>query len=829
MSGDSSIDPATLDRLLSQAESLRSLAVRVGFGPDAADDAVQETLLAAVQREPAEASHGWLRVALKRRLLMGRRAESRRHAREQVAAREEADPNDPAHAAEQAELARTLRDAVDALPRRDREVLALRFFANLAPAEIAATLGETPAAVSSRLTRAVKRLRRDMTSDRSRASGRVSPALGVLPALRSFRSTLVRSAHAALPVMTPSLMKKTLSMVLVVLFLGVGALVLDRPLPERSDERIAVAEPGPELAPIDEPAAPDDPRVRVREEAAPAVKEPTSPASPAESPSTGSLEVRVVEESSGRPAQGILVTLSTATFGEPWDLPTGELTDADGVCGFDGLPPGRIGVQVARAGADGNHPYAYPTIEADRATEVEFEVDPLHPVSGRVEDEYGRPVAGAEIWIGAEMGPALHGSVAGITDDDGRFEVEYVSRGQLVAATAEGHAPSPCFLAEVLIDHGDVFVLVVTRQAGSVTGIVTNEMGEPLEDVRIALGDTPRPRADVLPNGQRPWSPLPRHVRTGADGRFVFDFVEEGPVNVRARAVDHALTVQPIEVARGLTTDVALVLRRGGAIVGRVLDAGGEPSSGARIRIEQPFAEPLAQLRARADADGTFRLENVPPGTVHVDISDRGIEGKVKASVEVVAGADTRLDVQIPAPVKLTGVLTSASNEPLEGWFVISTALDQDEGRLMSLGVLTDSGGAFDFHPEAGERFLLEAYPPGRWSGDPLATLPSVERTGEPVAMTVPDAAIPGGVLEGRVVDDLGRPVAARVEITFESVPETRLEAECEADGTFRARYAPEASFRIEVNGPGTASMEVASTSKLGADEVRQVGVIVLR
>jgi RNA polymerase sigma-70 factor (ECF subfamily) len=78
----------------------------------------------------------------------------------------EADPEDVAAAApdDGAELAlrRTaLRAAMDRLDPRERELIALRFFAGLGHAEIAAVLGISASNAGTRLHRAVDKLRRD--------------------------------------------------------------------------------------------------------------------------------------------------------------------------------------------------------------------------------------------------------------------------------------------------------------------------------------------------------------------------------------------------------------------------------------------------------------------------------------------------------------------------------------------------------------------------------------------------------------------------------------------------------------------------------------------
>jgi RNA polymerase sigma-70 factor (ECF subfamily) len=65
----------------------------------------------------------------------------------------------PEDAAVASERRRALAAAVGSLEDRDREVIALRWFAELSEAEMATALGVRPGTVKSRLSRAMERLR----------------------------------------------------------------------------------------------------------------------------------------------------------------------------------------------------------------------------------------------------------------------------------------------------------------------------------------------------------------------------------------------------------------------------------------------------------------------------------------------------------------------------------------------------------------------------------------------------------------------------------------------------------------------------------------------
>ena len=68
------------------------------------------------------------------------------------------------------EDAETLAHALDRLPERDRLVVAYRYLFEMSEAETAAALGVRPGTVKSRLSRALARLRTDLSDDVVRRS-----------------------------------------------------------------------------------------------------------------------------------------------------------------------------------------------------------------------------------------------------------------------------------------------------------------------------------------------------------------------------------------------------------------------------------------------------------------------------------------------------------------------------------------------------------------------------------------------------------------------------------------------------------------------------------
>jgi hypothetical protein len=90
-----------------------------------------------------------------------------------------------------------------------------------------------------------------------------------------------------------------------------------------------------------------------------------------------------------------------------------------------------------------------------------------------------------------------------------------------------------------------------------------------------------------------------------------------------------------------------------GRIEGRVTDgATRAPLSGANVTVTE------ARKGASTMADGTFRIENVSPGTYHVQFSRIGYQIESRTDVVVSAGAPTRVDEElIPSPAQLPEIV----------------------------------------------------------------------------------------------------------------------------------------------------------------------------
>ena len=156
-----------LDSLFAEASWIRRLARRLVGDAARADDLVQETLLAALERRPDadRPLRPWLARVLRNRALVARRGAGRRSAREEDAAREEVDERGADELVARAEAQRALVGCVTALRDPYRSVLLLRYYEGLDAAAIAERRGASPATVRSQLKRGLEELRASLDGE----------------------------------------------------------------------------------------------------------------------------------------------------------------------------------------------------------------------------------------------------------------------------------------------------------------------------------------------------------------------------------------------------------------------------------------------------------------------------------------------------------------------------------------------------------------------------------------------------------------------------------------------------------------------------------------
>ncbi len=239
-------------------------------------------------------------------------------------------------------------------------------------------------------------------------------------------------------------------------------------------------------------------------------------------------------------------------------------------------------------------------------------------------------------------------------------------------------------------------------------------------------------------------------------------------------AVAHSDSFSP---EPGQHVQLDLTLRRGGTVSGRVVDAQGNPVAEAELEVEQDqlvFGQGGFEVRDGETAeDGTFELIAIAPGESSIQVEANGYlsvsedielaEGQTLAGLELVldTGNSVAGHVYWPDRTPVAGVEVNVRFDPsylggMEALNAMRGASGEDQ---------TDEHGRFAVTGLGKGPFVVSAAAEGE-----DAPGGSVERPGE-WRTRVSDVRPAGGELEltlepplgvaGRVIDDLGQPIAS--------------------------------------------------------------------
>lgn len=292
------------------------------------------------------------------------------------------------------------------------------------------------------------------------------------------------------------------------------------------------------------------------------------------------------------------------------------------------------------------------------------------------------------------------GSLSGVCDHAGRIRLGPLAPGPLaLRVTAPGYAPAETSV--LLARRGRLTAELTLARGAIVKGRVVDPERQPVAGALVrsshyALGGVTPPQVTDLSN---------------ADGVFVLDGVAPGRVRLLASAPGWADASSAEFVLTGgdEKTGLLLELTTGGAVEGRVLDAGRRGMEGAHVEALRLVDKVVAGTDV-STSDGHFRLDGLQPGSYTLTASV-GQARAVAQGVEVQARDERSIELVLGGDA-LTGTVEDAAGAPVAGARV--TAVSQHASGLGEVSTTSDGEGRFTFEALSGAPYRVSARAQGR-------------------------------------------------------------------------------------------------------------------
>ncbi len=535
----------------------------------------------------------------------------------------------------------------------------------------------------------------------------------------------------------------------------------------------------------------------------------------------GLIEGVVKDGQTGAPLAGARVEAAeeggAAGLVVPWDPDSGRMrarTDAQGRFRLAGVGSRLQSVSAVARG------YGRATRRSVRAgARADLLLFPGASIVGSVRGPSGEPVAGARIVVEALTGYSGMGMRTGLeaSDASGRFEILGLAPGTYRLSVRHPDLALG-WTGPLSVERGGETAAEVTLdRPRPIVGHVVDPSGRPLP-ARVSVAET---------DGQAVPTTVAQTLATEAapDGTFRLPSVPTGAHVLQVSAPGFAIRRVEVEISPAARVGDAgeIVLETGLQISGRVLDRARQPVAGAQVTTYMRLAGGDRPPESRTEADGTFVVGGLKPGTYEVFVRAPGY-GPGRARPQ--AGGEP-VEIVLQAAGSVTGSVVDEGGRPVDAFRVSVTPVssEMDEGPGFPASDTVGGGdGRFTLADVAPGTYTLEVAAPDR---APALVSGVKVASGTPTDVGIVKVAA-GGIVRGTVVDATGAAVAgATITVQGISRPMTMMgapaEALSDASGAFEMRGVASGTVRVVARHPSFAEGRVSTEvdAAKGPSEVR--------
>lgn len=498
----------------------------------------------------------------------------------------------------------------------------------------------------------------------------------------------------------------------------------------------------------------------------------------------GVVQGHVFQKGTTTPIAGARVDLT----GGAGVISQSTLTDDTGLYQFSNLLTGRVRLTVTRAGfVDQTRSL---NVTEGRTTTADFSLrlraSQLATLSGVVTDTNGQAIRGAVVTLSG----GISAGMSDTTDSRGRYSIaRIIPDAYTVTVTAAGFVASAG--TNIVLDQNESEVLdfsltSVGAATAGLAGLVVDSNGQPISGARVAITGGPvTGRSDI----------------TDATGLYEILGLPAGTYTLRASATGFTPQNRTVSIVVDTTSQLDFFLSQEvnqllGSITGTVTRTDGTTISGVTVRVT---AGPTQGQSVQTDSQGNFSVPDLPEGIYTLTFSGSGFATRTLTGIEVLAGLQTQLDVQLGVSSTsgtITGTVTDVDGAAisnvqvrvLQGSTVVAT------GTTGSLGTYSISGlspGTYSI------QFSRSGFTTALVTGVAVAAGDSVT-----VNVQLVTSGTSTGLISGIVLDSLGRPVQSATVVL--DGPTGSQSTTTDADGGFQfANLAPGTTYSVTVSASG--------------------------
>lgn len=380
---------------------------------------------------------------------------------------------------------------------------------------------------------------------------------------------------------------------------------------------------------------------------------------------------------------------------------------------------------------------------------VAWDRDPEGPLrlEGQVVDQHGDPVADALVMLATTPMQTTK------SQTDGSFAFDkLISRTFYVNARAGNLVGGATYKLTSTSDP----VVVRLRLGTTVAVKVQDEAAQPVRGARIRVdaGDEPE-ASDWIATSDEAGAAIVQGLPLGW-GALIAE--AEGFAPGRGQT----MIGEPNPDPKVPSTELTIVMRKGVAVSGRVVDEAGKPISNVRVRPElsRAWSDPNALQAVVSDAQGAFTFAALPAGNYVFSAKDGEHGHGTSAATEVAAQPVQGVTITLPPGGELAGAVVDKQGAEVPFAVVRVTVRADDPEREFEAyrharQVASDAHGRFAIKGLMRTKLQLRAE--GERAASPITDVSLEETLRRDDVRLVLEL---DGLISGTVVDEAGEPVA---------------------------------------------------------------------